>query len=148
MHPLTVYEGARDLVSFFRKQKGVKVVLLGAKSEGLLKREVEQAGFDGLFDAVLGNTGNPITDKPNKGAFDRATQGIDIIDKKKDVLYIGDNAINDTKFADSWGADSCIVQPKKSKTALRALLASFEQTHAVFRCIQPTYPNENQNLHT
>ncbi len=146
--PLTVYDGAKEVVSFWKKNKAVKVILLGAKSEGLLKKEVEQTGFDGMFDAVLGNTGNPITDKPNAGAFDRATRGMDIVDKKKDVLYIGDNIINDIKFADSWGADICLVQPKKNKVALRELLANFEQIYAVFHCVQPTYPNENQNLHT
>ena len=73
--PLTVYEGAKEIVSALKMQMPqTRIVLLGAKSEQLLKKEVLESGFDGLFDMVLGNIGNPITDKPNKGAFDRAVQ--------------------------------------------------------------------------
>ena len=146
--PLTVYDGAKEVISFWKKQKSVKVILLGAKSEELLKTEVEQAGFNELFDAVLGNTGNPITDKPNAGAFDRAVQGMHLVDKKKDVLYIGDNIVNDTKFADSWGANVRIVQPKKNKIALRQLLADFEQLYAVYCQTQKVFKTERQNSHT
>lgn len=130
--PLTVYEGAKEIVSALKMQMPqTRIVLLGAKSEQLLKKEVLESGFDGLFDMVLGNTGNPITDKPNKGAFDRAVQGLDIADKASDVLYIGDNPKNDGAFANSWGADIKIVQPKKEPMALYALKAELEQTYPI-----------------
>ena len=128
LNPLTVYDSAKEVVEVIKKQlPQTRIVLLGAKSEDLLKKEVLESGFEGLFDAVLGNTGNPITDKPNKGAFDRAVQGLSITDKTADVLYIGDNPENDTAFADSWGAGIKIIQPKKDKTALYVLRAEFER---------------------
>jgi FMN phosphatase YigB (HAD superfamily) len=132
LNPLTVYDSAKEVVAVIKKQlPQTRVVLLGAKSEDLLKKEVAESGFEGLFDAVLGNTGNPITDKPNKGAFDRAVQGLSIVDKMTDVLYVGDNPKNDTAFADSWGAGIKIVQPKKDKTALYALRAEFERAYPI-----------------
>lgn len=130
--PLTVYEGAKEIVSALKMQMPqTRIVLLGAKSEQLLKKEVTEAGFDRLFDAVLGNTGNPITDKPNKGAFDRAVQGMSITDKASDVLYIGDNPKNDRAFANSWGADIKIVQPKKDSLALYILKTELEQMYPI-----------------
>ena len=134
LNPLTVYDSAREVVLSIKKLfPQTRIVLLGAKSEELLKKEVLESGFDGLFDMILGNTGNPITDKPSKGAFDRAVQGLDIFDKKGEVLYIGDNPINDTAFAHFWGADIKIVQPKKDKIALYMLYIEFERTHSICR---------------
>lgn len=148
--PLTIYEGAKELISTLKQRAtSTRVVLLGAKSQDLLEKEVKQTGFDGLFDAILGNIGNPITDKPNKGAFDRATQGMDIINKTTDVLYIGDNPQNDTAFARSWGAGIRIVQPKKDKMALRFLLSELEQMYALCANNNIRFENtQNQNLHT
>ncbi|MBR5130044.1 MAG: HAD family hydrolase [Alphaproteobacteria bacterium] len=132
LNPLTVFEGAKEVVlSLKRQMPKTRIVLLGAKTQELLEKEVQEAGFEGLFDAVLGNTGNPITDKPNKGAFDRAVQGLSIADKTADVLYVGDNPQNDTAFANAWGADIKIVQPKKDKTVLYVLKSEFEQTYPI-----------------
>ena len=132
LNPLTVFDGAKEVVSDIKKQMPqTRIVLLGAKTQELLEKEVLEAGFDGLFDAVLGNTGNPATDKPNKGAFDRAVQGLSITDKTTDVLYVGDNPQNDTAFADSWEAGIKIVRPKQDKMALRTLKAEFEQTYPI-----------------
>lgn len=141
LKPLIVYENAKEVLLTLKKRlPHTRLVLLGAKSEDLLKKEVSQTGFEGLFDFVLGNTGNPITDKPNKGAFDRAVQGLNISDKALEVLYIGDNPKKDTSFARSWGASIKIVEPKKDKTALQTLNAEFEQSYPILH-----RKNENEN---
>ena len=152
LKPLTVYDGAKELIESMRQQfPHARLVLLGAKSQDLLDKEVVQTGFDGLFDAVLGNIGNPITDKPNKGAFDRAVNGLTITDRTKQVLYIGDNPKNDTVFANSWGASVTIVQPKKDKMALYMLKTQFEQSYRVCcnkRDSQPSLKDQNIKSHT
>ena len=150
LKPLTVYKGAKEVISTLKNRlPQTRIVLLGAKSEDLLKKEVFQTGFDGLFDLVLGNTGNPNTDKPNKGAFDKAVQGLNISDKTKDVLYIGDNLKNDTAFANSWGADIKIIEPKKEKTALQTLRAEFEQLYPVLlKKIESENTTQQNKAHT
>lgn len=144
--PLVVFDGSKDIVIDLKKRMPqTRFVLLGAKSEALLKKEVAKAGFEGVFDAVLGNIGNPITDKPNKGAFDRAVQGLTITDKKADVLYIGDNPQSDTAFAKSWGADIKIIQPKKDKMALYTLRSELEKSYPLIHSAEKTNLTQNQN---
>lgn len=119
LKPLTVFDGAKEfLKTLYTQRSNARIVLLGAKNETLLKREVEQVGLTRYFDKILGNTGNVSTDKPSAGAFARAVEGLFISSKSRQVLYIGDNEQKDTAFAQSWGADCLIVQPKNNPQIL------------------------------
>ena len=119
LKPLTVFDGAKEfLKTLYTQRSNARIVLLGAKNETLLKREVEQVGLTRYFDKILGNTGNITTDKPSAGAFARAVEGLFISSKSKQVLYIGDNEQKDKSFAQSWGSDCLIIQPKNNPQIL------------------------------
>lgn len=126
-----LYEGAVEAITAAQKS-GARVVLLGAKTESILKKEAEVLGIASYFDALQGATGDEKTDKPAAGAFDRAVEGLNITDKKQ-VVYVGDNPKKDPAFAKSWGATSVIVQPEQDKTALKSLAHAFETTYPVSR---------------
>lgn len=126
-----LFKGATEAINAARME-GVRVVLLAAKTEHLLKEEAKALGIDSLFDAIYGATDDTLMNKPNAGALDRAVQGLDIKDRTQ-VIHIGDNLLKDTVFAKTWGATSVIVQPKEDKMALYALANSFETTYPIGR---------------
>lgn len=148
-HLLKLYDGAEELLSVFKKQyPTARLVLLGAKTEALLQDEVDTMKLSNSFDLVLGATGNPMTDKPAAGAFNRATEGLNIIDKTSEVMYIGDNPKMDPAFAHSWGATPIIVQPGVNKNALKELEFEISSAkallhHGVLPCSYPKNQNEN-----
>lgn len=121
LQPLMVYEGAKEFLHYLKVQKPNRpIVLLGAKNEDLLRKEVVESGLMPYFNRIVGNTVNADSNKPSPKAFDRAVAGYNFTDKA-DVCYIGDNLQKDTAFAKSWGAACFILTPEKLKEVVQYL---------------------------
>ena len=113
LQPLMVYEGAKEFLHYLKIQKPNRpIVLLGAKNEELLRKEVFEAGLIQYFNRIIGNTVHADANKPSPKVFDRAVANYHISDKSS-VCYIGDNPQKDIAFAQSWGATGFILTPEK-----------------------------------
>lgn len=86
-----------------------KIVLIANKTQHILNEEVKLLGLDFAFDMIIGSTEKSLECKPYPAVFERATLDLDIQDRKKDVIHIGDNPEKDNEFANNYGATSIII---------------------------------------
>ncbi len=116
-------ENATNLLHFLRNARpDVKVVIMAAKTQELLEKEVRETGVDGLVHAVVGNTAEG-PNKPDVRVVDRvlAEVGVTITDKATQVWHIADNLDKDVKFSENAGVTYFIVNEKGQIKTLEQL---------------------------
>lgn len=125
---LQLKPGAKELLQKLRNIPSCpRIVLIANKTHDLLVKEVISCELIENFDRIIGSQHNTENDKPSPRTFERAVEGLNIINPGVEVIHIGDNPNVDPQFAANYGAISLLVAdtPKANAKTLMELAEMF-----------------------
>lgn len=131
------------------KYHTVRFVLVAAKSQEILEQEVaHKKELNGFFHLIIGSNPQKGIHKQSEYTSEIATMGLKIsCDKTKrssDVLYIGDNPLVDTAFANLFGAFPIIVNDKEETAHFKSLQEMSNALKNEFLKNNRSYLNQNR----
>lgn len=106
---LQLKKGAIELIDWFAQHPShPRIVICGNKTQAILEKEVKTFKLDKVH-SVVGSSFDSVANKPHREMFSRAVAGLNIKDRKEEVIHIGDNPLVDPPFAGIYGASSILI---------------------------------------